>query len=491
MKRSGLFLVGALTVVALLVVSISGCNIPLGVSEITVSGIRGTVRIPSVDDSSDVLIVIERVTDGMTASVAKALEPEGSASSKAVTEGLYSLYTDENGCYQLLDLPEGEYTLTASKANTQGAVYKSISVEPKSVTVVDIVLTATGSVTGTVTLDGNSTGMVGTFIFAEGTSYIAAANDAGAFRIDNIPIGSYTIAFYHEGYTTATTTVTVIAGNSTDVGQSNLSPAALDILRTLTTTATVGGICTPTASKVVVRGMPTDIVATPEVGYSFVNWTVTNGTALFGNSNLPQTTVILDSTDAEIQANFIKNWYTLTTWASPNDGWGTCTPNTPQTVEHGVPTLISATVSSPYVRFNGWKVVNGTATFKDAAALTTEVTLTSGDATIKADFVEWVYTIEFRVWEGIEDYFAKDNYLPGYIKKFSFDMIDPITRRPLTEPLEMWIGVLVKEGYHFDRWCLNPPYIEDPYSQFTRIYLAEPWIGISMTLEAAVWEDRF
>jgi len=49
---------------------------------------------------------------------------------------------------------------------------------------------------------------------------------------------------------------------------------------------------------------PIDITATPNTGYNFVSWTVTGGTATFGNSTLASTTVTLSS-NAMILANFL------------------------------------------------------------------------------------------------------------------------------------------------------------------------------------------
>ena len=73
---------------------------------------------------------------------------------------------------------------------------------------------------------------------------------------------------------------------------------------TLTVTSTAGGTTTPSGSVLVGHGEPTSITANPLVGYHFVNWTVTSGTANIANANSTPTTVTLSSGDATVRANF-------------------------------------------------------------------------------------------------------------------------------------------------------------------------------------------
>jgi hypothetical protein len=77
--------------------------------------------------------------------------------------------------------------------------------------------------------------------------------------------------------------------------------------------------------------------------------------------------------------------YTLTVNRQPTNG-GTTTPSSPQTVNSGAPTSITATASSGYT-FQSWVVVIGTATFANASAAATTVTLNS-NATIRANFTQ-------------------------------------------------------------------------------------------------------
>jgi uncharacterized protein (TIGR02145 family)/uncharacterized repeat protein (TIGR02543 family) len=146
---------------------------------------------------------------------------------------------------------------------------------------------------------------------------------------------------------------------------------------------TAGGTVTPSSSQSgIAPETAVNISAAPASGYTFVNWTVTSGTATFGNANSATTTVTL-STNATIRANFEQIRYTLTVNRNPTAG-GTVTPSSAQSIAAGTAFNISATVNSGY-RFVNWTVTSGTATFGNAASAATTVTLSS-NATVRANF---------------------------------------------------------------------------------------------------------
>lgn len=68
-----------------------------------------------------------------------------------------------------------------------------------------------------------------------------------------------------------------------------------------------------------------------------------------------------------------------------------------RTVDHGVATTISAKPNTGGYLFSGWVVKAGTAVIADSGAATTTATLTSGDASIQANFTPPA----LRSWEGI------------------------------------------------------------------------------------------
>ena len=93
----------------------------------------------------------------------------------------------------------------------------------RAVVDLDIVLTATGRLSGQVTLEGLTTNLYGSFVYAEGTSYIAATDGAGNFELKDIPVGTYNLVFYHEGYLSFLKTAVIInAAVDNPVGAVNL-----------------------------------------------------------------------------------------------------------------------------------------------------------------------------------------------------------------------------------------------------------------------------
>ena len=83
--------------------------------------------------------------------------------------------------------------------------------------------------------------------------------------------------------------------------------------------------------------------------------------------------------------------YQLTTTSSTG-GSITAPATSPITVNYGAATTITATAASGYI-FTNWTVETGTATIANAASISTTATLTSGDATLKANFVLNNFTI--------------------------------------------------------------------------------------------------
>ena len=76
---------------------------------------------------------------------------------------------------------------------------------------------AGGSVAGHVTDAGTGQGVPGARVSLQGTSLGAVTNDSGAFRIANVPPGSYTLAARRIGYEAWTRSITVVADQETKV----------------------------------------------------------------------------------------------------------------------------------------------------------------------------------------------------------------------------------------------------------------------------------
>lgn len=193
--------VGTGASILLMALCVAGCRFP-GTPAAPpghATGIRGEVEVDGYADSAGVVVVAERQIQGKTASTWTRLDFRHQPAASAADGNVFTCVTDASGRYELLDLPEGRYTVTASRANARGAIRQNVRVLFGSVTIVDIVLTATGSICGTVTLDGTPSGF-GTFAYAEGTSYLAATGATGGFTIADVPIGTYDVVFYREGF---------------------------------------------------------------------------------------------------------------------------------------------------------------------------------------------------------------------------------------------------------------------------------------------------
>ncbi|MDD5060658.1 MAG: InlB B-repeat-containing protein [Candidatus Marinimicrobia bacterium] len=81
---------------------------------------------------------------------------------------------------------------------------------------------------------------------------------------------------------------------------------------TLTVTDDGHGSTVPAGAQVVGQGLGTSVVATDDIGYNFVNWTVTAGSAAFNNASAASAYCTLSTGNATIRANFTAIQYTAT-----------------------------------------------------------------------------------------------------------------------------------------------------------------------------------
>lgn len=97
--------------------------------------------------------------------------------------------TAQDGNYIFENVPEGVYTIYASSnSSKQKAVATNITVRAADkVTADDLRLIATGSIKGTITIDGKPIDVLGLDVFIAGTSYIAKVASDGTYEISDIP----------------------------------------------------------------------------------------------------------------------------------------------------------------------------------------------------------------------------------------------------------------------------------------------------------------
>jgi hypothetical protein len=226
----------------------------------------------------------------------------------------------------------------------------------------------------TVANDGNGTTTpTGTVAVVPNVAQAITATPASGYIFANWTVtgGTATIA----NPNSATTTVT-IAANATI--RANFTQTTVN----LTVSNNGYGTTTPSGTVAVVPNVTQAITATPASGYSFANWTVTSGTATIANPNSASTTVTI-AANATIRANFTAVTYVLTI---TNDGNGTTAPSGAVTVPQGGAQTISATASSGFV-FANWTVISGLPAIANPTMATTTVMLSSGNATIRANFI--------------------------------------------------------------------------------------------------------
>ena len=180
------------------------CSIDLDKESSTPSGsISGHAYYSNSDDSSGIVVTLEK-TDGLhSLSVIKSVK------TKIITDNSRNLagtsYVKADGSYIFKNLEDGIYTVYASSTNsTEKAVSinNAVIADGRSVTVDDLQLTATGSISGKITLDNSVSESYGFLVYVAGTSYSAMTDIDGSFIITNIPAKSnYTLIVQKGNFT--------------------------------------------------------------------------------------------------------------------------------------------------------------------------------------------------------------------------------------------------------------------------------------------------
>ena len=130
----------------------------------------------------------------------------------------YSAMTAANGSYpdELRSAAGKGYTLVASKAGYDSAITNVNVFVGKTTQVGSLSLAphvtppTTGSVSGTAHLEGAATSN-GVFVYLAGTSHISVTDDAGSFSLTGVAPGSYTLVASKEGYSVASSSVSVVS----------------------------------------------------------------------------------------------------------------------------------------------------------------------------------------------------------------------------------------------------------------------------------------
>ena len=184
---------------------------------------------------------------------------------------------------------------------------------------------------------------------AGGSTFGSGSYDVGtSVTVIESPNPGYTFVNWTENGTVVSTSSSfqfTLSSNRTFVANFSIVPA-LQFAVILANSPAAGG--TNTGSGSYASGTSVTIAATPNTGYTFVNWT--EGTTAISTS-ASYTFVI--TTNRTLVANYVINSYTLTATASPLAG-GTITMSPSQVkYDHGSNVLLTAIPATGY-RFTNW-----------------------------------------------------------------------------------------------------------------------------------------
>jgi hypothetical protein len=212
-----------------LVVILTGCPSIFGEKDEdepnpVVGNVEGVARFANTGDHAGILISLEAIDGGQSATVSRSV-----AARIISTQSLVDQTTTRiDGTCQFADLDPGNYTVYASSSDSsEQAVRTSVAVVGGStVTVDDLMLTATGSISGTVADGSTGDPEMGWIVAVAGTSFMAISDSDGSFVISGVPAGTdYPIIVLKGTQQFAGYYATVHAGRSTDAGAFNVSPS--------------------------------------------------------------------------------------------------------------------------------------------------------------------------------------------------------------------------------------------------------------------------
>ncbi|WP_298534307.1 leucine-rich repeat protein [uncultured Treponema sp.] len=161
-------------------------------SKSTATGkISGKVTFQNAAESSGIMVTLDK-TDGLrTVAVSSSVSARSIVNSARTLVG--NAVTTSDGSYLFENLEQGTYTVYASSSNsTEKAVCTNVVVRANETSIADTLrLTATGNISGRITIDGNDSGNTGFLVFVAGTSYMAMTDNYGNYTISSVPAGSW------------------------------------------------------------------------------------------------------------------------------------------------------------------------------------------------------------------------------------------------------------------------------------------------------------
>ena len=201
--------------------------------ESATGSISGKVKYSNLSDYNHggVIVTLDR-TDGLRTIAVSKSEASRRIANTARTI-IANTVTESDGSYLFSNLELGTYTIYATSTySKEGAVYRNVVVDDsEKTTIVEIMkLTATGEISGRITIDYNNYGNSGFLVFVAGTSYMAMTDDSGNYTISGIPAGrGYQVVASKDGIIhNLSSSVEVTANNPSTILTNNFSSAELE-----------------------------------------------------------------------------------------------------------------------------------------------------------------------------------------------------------------------------------------------------------------------
>ena len=196
--------------------------------------LKGKAFYSNSSDSSTIYIVLDKTDGLLTDPIINALDQNRIVSNPKESSRTVVAYHNCNtdGSYEFSNLEEGLYTVYAVSADsTEKAVFRNISVKNEEDNEVpELILTATGSISGKITLDNSADNNTGFVIFAAGTSYMATTAADGTFLISGLPAGTdYQIVVMKGNYIYLwKCLVQAVAFEDTSIGEINFERSEIE-----------------------------------------------------------------------------------------------------------------------------------------------------------------------------------------------------------------------------------------------------------------------
>lgn len=210
---------------------LGACNNNLSELDAERGTISGTVTYSNATDASNIYLTVEKQES--IASKVRSIHRAAGDSNQEIS--ISYIQPDSDGKYTFKDIEVGTYRVYAtSNSCVEQAVYTTVTVQANTIVVPDdLTLTATGSVKGVVTIDGNEEKNNGILVFISGTSYLSITDSKGNFTLSDVPAGSdYEVSLMKGTDSFEWTTTDVTPFETTDIGTFDLDSSKLTVATT-------------------------------------------------------------------------------------------------------------------------------------------------------------------------------------------------------------------------------------------------------------------